>query len=234
MPIVYPVFELVADPKLPIVRGRRDLRASPQQIFWAHTDPESFARWFGPADRTTRILYWDARPGGGFRYVCSCQDDRDAYCGAFHEVRPDRIVQTFASESMPDEIALETIRIIDLHDGVTRVELESHGVLRGPRPVAVRRARRGLQPGLRHARAPRPRAHGLTRAFLPDAIHIRGWTSSHALGVSRRGTAGRSRSAGPRRCRRRPPRGSSRASASARASRSRSPARSRRRRVRGR
>ncbi|WP_347348864.1 SRPBCC domain-containing protein [Nigerium sp.] len=125
MPIVYPVFELVADPKLPIVRGRRDLRASPQQIFWAHTDPESFARWFGPADRTTRILYWDARPGGGFRYVCSCQDDRDAYRGAFHEVRPDRIVQTFASESMPDEIALETIRIIDLHDGVTRVELES-------------------------------------------------------------------------------------------------------------
>ena len=58
-----------ADPELPIIRITRDFRATPQQLLRAHTDPELFARWVGPASVTTEIDQWDARDGGSWRYI---------------------------------------------------------------------------------------------------------------------------------------------------------------------
>jgi uncharacterized protein YndB with AHSA1/START domain len=45
--------------------------------------------------------------------------------GAFHEVRPDRIVQTFTWEGDPDEVALQTLTFEDLGDGRTRLRTQS-------------------------------------------------------------------------------------------------------------
>ena len=58
-----------ADPKLPIIRLTRDFAATPAQLLRAHTDPELFARWVGPDGMDTKILEWDARNGGAWRYV---------------------------------------------------------------------------------------------------------------------------------------------------------------------
>ena len=43
------------------------------------------------------------------------------FYGSFHEVRSDRIVQTFTWEGMPEAIALETMTFEDLGDGRTRL-----------------------------------------------------------------------------------------------------------------
>jgi hypothetical protein len=53
-----------ADPKVPIIHLVRDFRATPEQLLRAHTDPDVFARWVGPSDRTITIDHWDARNGG--------------------------------------------------------------------------------------------------------------------------------------------------------------------------
>ena len=45
--------------------------------------------------------------------------------GCFHEVRPDRIVQTFTWEGDPDGVALETLDFEDLGDGRTRLRTQS-------------------------------------------------------------------------------------------------------------
>ena len=45
--------------------------------------------------------------------------------GCFHEVRPDRIVQTFTFEGDPDGVALATLRFEDLGDGRTRLRTQS-------------------------------------------------------------------------------------------------------------
>ena len=37
-----------ADPTLPIIHTTRDFRATPEQLFRAHTDPDLFAQWIGP------------------------------------------------------------------------------------------------------------------------------------------------------------------------------------------
>jgi uncharacterized protein YndB with AHSA1/START domain len=106
-----------ADPTLPIIRITRDFAATPAQLLRAHTDPELFARWVGPDGTTTTIDRWDATTGGSWRFVGSnCEGVEFAFRGCFHEVRPDRIVQTFTWEGEPDGVAL---------DGRTRLRTQS-------------------------------------------------------------------------------------------------------------
>ncbi|MCG7309558.1 SRPBCC domain-containing protein [Brachybacterium sp. ACRRE] len=114
-----------ADPDLPVVRIERDFRASPQQVLRAHTDPELFARWIGPHDLTTRITRWDATTGGAWAYTAFRTADPEgesySFHGSFHDVLPDRIVQTFTYDAWPEAVTLETVRVEDIGDGLTRL-----------------------------------------------------------------------------------------------------------------
>jgi uncharacterized protein YndB with AHSA1/START domain len=114
-----------ADKNVPVIRMTRDFAATPAQLFKAHTDPEIFARWVGPNGMGTRIVEWDARDGGAWRYVMSRDGEDYGFRGCFHEVSAQRIVQTFAFEGMPDAIALETLTFEDLGDGRTRLHAQS-------------------------------------------------------------------------------------------------------------
>jgi uncharacterized protein YndB with AHSA1/START domain len=114
-----------ADPTVPVIRIRREFTARPDQLFRAHTDPELFARWIGPDGMDTTVDHWDPRTGGSWRYV-SVRDGREfGFHGCFHEVRPDRIVQTFTWEGDPDGVSLETLTFEDLGDGRTRLTAQS-------------------------------------------------------------------------------------------------------------
>ncbi|MFF5171162.1 SRPBCC family protein [Micromonospora sp. NPDC000089] len=114
-----------ADPKLPVIRISREFDATPEQLFRAHTDPRLFAQWVGPDRMRNRIEEWDARSGGSWRYVAVRDGQEYAFRGCFHEVRPDRIVQTFTFEGQPDGVALETLWFDDLGDGRTLLRIQS-------------------------------------------------------------------------------------------------------------
>ena len=115
-----------ADEKVPMIHIYRDFAATPAQLFRAHTDPELFARWVGPTDIGADIDYWDARDGGAWRYTASRGDDfSTGFRGCFHTVSPERIVQTFTWEGMPEGVALETLTFEDLGDGRTRLHATS-------------------------------------------------------------------------------------------------------------
>ena len=114
-----------ADPKLPIIRIAREFAATPGQLFRAHTDPALFARWVGPDGADTRIEYWDARTGGSWRYTTRLGGAEYAFHGCFHEVRQDRIVQTFTYEGEPDGVALETLWFTDLGGGRSLLRSQS-------------------------------------------------------------------------------------------------------------
>ena len=121
---VSPDATIEADPEVPVIHIYREFAATPQQLFRAHTDPDIFVRWIGPEGMPTRIDQWDARTGGNFRYV-SGAEGQYAFRGCFHEVRPDRIVQTFSYEAYPDDVALGTLWFEDLGDGRTRLHTQS-------------------------------------------------------------------------------------------------------------
>lgn len=114
-----------ADPDLPIIRTTRDFRATPEQVLRAHTDPELYAQWVGPDSISTTIDYWDARTGGSWRFLGTREGEEFAFHGCFHEVGPERIVQTFTWEGMPEGVSLETLRVEDLGDGWTRLHGQS-------------------------------------------------------------------------------------------------------------
>jgi uncharacterized protein YndB with AHSA1/START domain len=114
-----------ADPTLPIIHITRDFAATPAQLLRAHIDPELFARWVGPDGSDIRILEWDARDGGAWRYDGMHDGVEYAFRGCFHQITDDRIVQTFTYEAMPDDVALETLRFEDLGDGRTRLHAQS-------------------------------------------------------------------------------------------------------------
>ena len=114
-----------ADPTVPVIRITREFTATAAQLFRAHTDPKLFARWVGPAGMTTTVDRWDATTGGSWRYVAAQDGMEFGFHGSFHEVRPDRIVQTFTWEGDPDGVALETLTFEDLGDGRTRLCAES-------------------------------------------------------------------------------------------------------------
>jgi uncharacterized protein YndB with AHSA1/START domain len=114
-----------ADPTLPIIRITREFAATPAQLLRAHLDPDLFARWVGPHGIETRIDHWDARTGGSWRFVNAHDGMEFGFHGCFHEVRDDRIVQTFTFEGMPDEVSLETMTFEDLGDGRTRLRSQS-------------------------------------------------------------------------------------------------------------
>lgn len=121
----YPEAAIEADPAVPMVHIVRDFNATPSQLMRAHTEAELFARWVGPSSLTTTIDQWDCRTLGSYRYVSRRGEEEHAFRGTFPSVTENRIVQTFAWEGMPDEIALETLTFIDLGDGRTRLHAQS-------------------------------------------------------------------------------------------------------------
>jgi uncharacterized protein YndB with AHSA1/START domain len=110
-----------ADDTVPMIHIWRDFAGTPEQLFRAHTDPELFARWVGPAGMGADILEWDATDNGKWRYSAGEGEHAQHFRGSFHTVREDRIVQTFTWEGMPDGVALETLTFEDLGDGRTKV-----------------------------------------------------------------------------------------------------------------
>ena len=115
-----------ADPEVPLISIARDFRATPAQLHRAHTDPELYARWVGPANLSTRIDHWDARTGGSWAFTSLGADAEEySFHGSFHEVSETRIVQTFTYDPWPEGVALETMRFEDLGDGWTRLHSTS-------------------------------------------------------------------------------------------------------------
>jgi len=122
--IRYDQAAIEADETVPMIHIWRDFAGTPVQLFRAHTDRDLYARWVGPANRSVTIDRWDASDGGSFRFVAA-DGGEEAFHGCFHTVRPDRIVQTFTWEGMPDDVALETLTFTDLGDGRTRLHATS-------------------------------------------------------------------------------------------------------------
>lgn len=110
-----------ADATVPAIHIRRDFRATPAQLFRAHTDPEVFVRWMGPRELENEVTEWDAREGGAWRYTSRHDGNENSFHGCFHTVREDRLVQTFTWEGMPDAVSLETLTFQDIGDGRTRL-----------------------------------------------------------------------------------------------------------------
>ncbi|MBO4269357.1 SRPBCC domain-containing protein [Microbispora triticiradicis] len=113
---------ITAQPGSPFIEVVREFDAPPARLFRAYTDPELVTRWLGPRDIEMRLIEYDARPGGAYRYVHrDVEGNEHAFRGVFHTVTPgERIVQTFEHEGTPDIVSLDSATFEDL-GGRTRL-----------------------------------------------------------------------------------------------------------------
>jgi uncharacterized protein YndB with AHSA1/START domain len=118
--------QIIADPRVPLVRIIREFDAPKEKVFRAHTDPELVVQWQGPRGMEARIDHYDCRTGGSYRYVHTHDGQEYGFHGSFHEVRPaELIVQTFTFEGFPDGVALERLELEDLPGGRSRLTATS-------------------------------------------------------------------------------------------------------------
>ena len=116
-----------ADPNIPVVRIFREFDAPPELVYRAHVDPELVRQWMGPRSIDMDIEKWDMRTGGEYRYTALRDGEEVAhFYGSIHRVwENEKIVQTFGLEEMPEAVALETLELVDLGNGRTRLEILS-------------------------------------------------------------------------------------------------------------
>jgi uncharacterized protein YndB with AHSA1/START domain len=102
--------------------GKQDLTSTtvidaPRElVFRAYTDPELFARWWGPRRLKNKILKYDSRSGGEWHVIQVDTDGAEyGFRGVNHEVvAPERICQTFEFLGVPGHVALQTATFEDL------------------------------------------------------------------------------------------------------------------------
>lgn len=98
-------------------------------VFEAHSKPEHLKYWWGPRKYALISCELDFRPGGIWRFVQRGPDGEEfAFHGVYREiVAPERIVQTFVFELVPDEESVETLTLVE-RNGQTM--LTSHSLFR--------------------------------------------------------------------------------------------------------
>lgn len=109
---------MLAKPSLTL---KRRIKAAPDKVFAAWTDPAKLARWFGPAECVPGSVRadMDVRPGG--RYTIGFQTDdgeRHQVGGVYREVvPPTRLAFTWAWHTTPERESLVTVTLAADGDG---------------------------------------------------------------------------------------------------------------------
>ncbi len=106
----------------------REFDAPRELVFRAHTDPDLYVQWLGPHGYDMKLETFEPRSGGNWRYISSDDDGNEyAFHGVFHEVSPERMIQTFEFEGLPESghVTLETLKLEALPGNRTRITIQS-------------------------------------------------------------------------------------------------------------
>ena len=109
----------------------REFEAPLALVYKAHTDPDLFVQWLGPRGLTMILETFEPVSGGRWRFIHKDQDGNAyGFHGTFHEVSPERIIQTFEFEGLPESghVSLETMTLEALPNN--RTKLTVHAVYR--------------------------------------------------------------------------------------------------------
>lgn len=100
---------VTTEPNSHEIKTSRTFDAPLELVYRAHTDPELVIRWWG-GPYPSKLDRFSPETGGSWRF--ESHDDEGntwAFHGVFHEVTPNRIVQTFEFEGMPGHVSLDSM-----------------------------------------------------------------------------------------------------------------------------
>ena len=129
-------------------RNEKWIKATPEVLYQAFTDPAALAVWLAPGDMTGEVHHFDYRVGGGYQmslyYPSSehtlrgkTQDREDRYTARFVELTPPRrIVEAITFDSVDPAFSGEMIMEVtfEAEDGGTTVSILFKDIPPGIRP----------------------------------------------------------------------------------------------------
>jgi uncharacterized protein YndB with AHSA1/START domain len=105
----------------PSLTLKRRLKASPDKVFAAWTDPQKLVQWFGPSECIpgSARAEMEVRKGGRYRVSFKTEDgEPHEVGGTYREVVPgSRLVFTWAWHSTPERESLVTVTLAKDGDG---------------------------------------------------------------------------------------------------------------------
>ncbi len=106
----------------------REFDAPRDLVFRAFTDPNLFVQWLGPRGYEMMLETFEPKSGGRYRYIHKDKDGNEyGFHGVFHEISPERMIQTFEFEGLPEpgHVSLDSMRLESLPDGRTKITVHS-------------------------------------------------------------------------------------------------------------
>ena len=109
---------------------RRHIRANPERVFAAWTEPEQLLKWWGPPGTDCTEAQIDLRVGGGFRLANRLPDGQVVWIsGTYHEVDPPhRLRHTWLVEASPDSLASDVSITFESSNGGTDVVVSHENI----------------------------------------------------------------------------------------------------------
>jgi len=97
----------------PSLTLKRRLKASPEAVYTAWTDPQKIVRWFGLDSGPVEHAELDVRVGGKYSIGFRTEDGEQHYVsGAYREVVPnERLSFSWSWRSTPERVSLVTVLI---------------------------------------------------------------------------------------------------------------------------
>lgn len=95
----------------PSLTLKKRLKATPERVYQAWTDPAQIACWWGPGETESLLAETDVRVGGRFHVAFRTNDgERHDVGGVYREVVPGRkLVFTWAWRTTPERESLVTV-----------------------------------------------------------------------------------------------------------------------------
>ena len=106
----------------------REFDAPRELVYKAHIDPDLYVQWLGPRGYEMVLETFEPHSGGQWRYVHKDEQGHEyGFHGVFHEVSPERMIQTFEFEGLPvsGHVILDTLRFEPLPGNRTRISIQS-------------------------------------------------------------------------------------------------------------
>jgi uncharacterized protein YndB with AHSA1/START domain len=107
----------------------REFEAPRELVFKTFTDKKLYAQWLGPRGYTMKIVRFEPKNGGGWRYVQKDQKGKEfGFHGVYHEILPpERMIDTFEFEGLPEKghVSFETAKFEELPGGKTKLVIQT-------------------------------------------------------------------------------------------------------------
>jgi uncharacterized protein YndB with AHSA1/START domain len=117
---------VTAEPGVQELFITREFDASRELVYQAHTDPDLYVQWLGPRGYEMKLETFEPVSGGKYRYTHKDPEGNEyGFRGTFHEMSPERMVQTFEFDGYPGHVSMDSMTLEELPGDRAKITIQS-------------------------------------------------------------------------------------------------------------